>query len=218
MTIRDLGEQLTKCHWLVNENFALIGEQNIFEIEKLVRGKGHDGYLMTYFNQAKCFSNMNLSAGARQIKNSPNAGGSSVESEVLSFEIFKVGYNAKLLKTEMQVPYFPAGGSLTDYVMKMFDQIIGVSVTRAMKFDGAEFTIDDADYLLRKKLRGIHQAAKNSLFKWSKQLLHVWLFDESVECALLQAWSDLDVGLKRDTILVLTLATNSREIFFNKIL
>ena len=83
----------------------------------------------------------------------PNAGGNSVESETLSFEMLKKSFNAKLLKTEMEVSYWPMGGSITDYVCYMFDSIIGVSVTRAMKYNG-EFTYEDANKLLVKKLKG----------------------------------------------------------------
>lgn len=216
MPLCDLVTELTKFDWIVNGNFTLISEQNVFQVEKLLRDKYNNGYLMTYFDQTKSYSNMKLSDEAVQIKETPNAGGSSVESETLSFEIFKACYNAKLLKTEMQVPYFPEGGSITDYVINMFDKVIGVSVTRAMKFDGAEFTLEDADYLLRKKLRGVRQSSKNSLLKWDKQMLHVWLFDENVEFALLQAWAELEPEVKQNTVMVMTLAANSKEIFVNQ--
>lgn len=116
----------------------------------------------------------------------------------------------------MEVTYFPEGGSITDYVMRMFDSVIGVSVTRAMKFDGSEFTVENAEKLLRKKLRGIRQSSRNSLLKWDKQILHVWLFDENVVYALLSAWADLETELKTNTVMVMTLATNSTEVFVNQ--
>ena len=53
----------------------------------------------------------------------------------------------------MEVEYFPEGGSITDYMVRMFDQPLGVSVTRAMKFRG-EFDVEDAQRLLNKKLNG----------------------------------------------------------------
>ena len=53
----------------------------------------------------------------------------------------------------MEVEYFPEGGSITDYTCKMFDTTLGVSVTRAMKY-GGDFTEEDADRLLMKKLNG----------------------------------------------------------------
>lgn len=54
----------------------------------------------------------------------------------------------------MEVSYFPEGGSITDYVCEIFGTKVGVSVTRAMKFWGGEFTVEDAEHLLRKKLKG----------------------------------------------------------------
>jgi hypothetical protein len=130
--------------------------------------------------------------------------------------MFKKRYNARLLKTEMEVLYFPEGGSITDYVIYLFDRVIGVSVTRAMKFNGVEFTLEDANVLLRKKLKGIKQSSRNSLLKWDKQLLHVWLFDENVVYTLLSAWADLEPELKGNTTLVMTLAKNSTEVFINQ--
>lgn len=53
----------------------------------------------------------------------------------------------------MEVSYFPNGGSITDYVCEIFQETIGVSVTRAMKYRGT-YTFDDAYHLLNKKLRG----------------------------------------------------------------
>lgn len=57
-------------------------------------------------------------------------------------------------QTEMEVEYFPMGGSITDYVCEIFQHKIGVSVTRAMKYMGGEFTHEDAITLLNKKLNG----------------------------------------------------------------
>lgn len=159
---------------------------------------------------------MRLTFESLLIQNTPNAGGSSVESETLSFEILKKYFNAKLLKTEMQVEYFPEGGSITDYVVYLFDRIIGVSVTRAMKFDKSEFTVEDAVYLFTKKLKGILQSSRNSLIKWDKQILHVWLDDERSLENLENAWLSLDSNLKSNTVLLLTYAPNSREVFFNQ--
>ena len=58
------------------------------------------------------------------------------------------------LQTEMEVSYFPEEGSITDYVCEIFGTKVGVSVTRAMKFRGGDFTEEDAEHLLNKKLKG----------------------------------------------------------------
>lgn len=58
-------------------------------------------------------------------------------------------------QTEMEVSYFPEGGSITDYVCDIFGTKVGVSVTRAMKYRG-EYTEEDATNLLTKKLKGTY--------------------------------------------------------------
>ena len=201
----------------INENFTLTSNKNIFEIERILKNNNQNNQtITTFFNQMKLYKNMRLTFESLLIQNTPNAGGSSVESETLSFEILKKYFNAKLLKTEMQVEYFPEGGSITDYVVYLFDRIIGVSVTRAMKFDKSEFTVEDAVYLFTKKLKGILQSSRNSLIKWDKQILHVWLDDERSLENLENAWLSLDSNLKSNTVLLLTYAPNSREVFFNQ--
>lgn len=211
------GEEKKYLNLFINENFTLDCNKNIFEIEKIIKAKNSTNCaIITYFNQNRLVKNMRLTFEASLIQHTPNAGGSSVESETLSFELFKRYLNAKLVKTEMQVSYFPEGGSITDYVMYIFDSIIAVSVTRAMKFDRTEFTFDDAVFLLKKKLRGILQSTRNSLIKWDKQILHVWLDDERSIASLEKAWFILDHALKSNTVLFLTLATNSYDIFYNK--
>lgn len=172
--------------------------------------------MITYLNQMKSFRKMTLTGEAGRVRNTPNAGGSSVESETLSCEIFRKCYNARLLKTEMEVGYFPEGGSITDYVLLLFDRVIGVSVTRAMKFDGTQFTVEDAAALLGKKLKGIKQSSKNSLLKWDKQILHVWTLNEDTAFSLVSVWIDLEPDLKTNTVMVLTVAQNSRELFVNQ--
>ena len=70
-----------------------------------------------------------------------------------SYELFHRCYGAQLLKTEMEVDYFPEGGSITDYTCELYGTLLGISVTRAMKYKG-EFTLEDATKLLEKKMNG----------------------------------------------------------------
>lgn len=156
---------------------------------------------------------MKLTPDAVKMQTSQNAGGSSIESETLSCELLKKCYNAKLLKTELEIVYFPEGGSMTDYVVLLFGKMIGVSVTRAMKFDETDFTVEDANSLLRKKLEGINQSSKNSLIKWHKQILHIWARNGKILFPLLSAWIDLDLNIKKNTVLMVTVAEKSKEIF-----
>ncbi len=202
----------------INENFILTSEQTLFEIERLVTRTNENGWIVTVFRQAKSFDKMNLSAEARRIVNTPNAGGDSVKSEAMSFELLNKFFNAKLLKTEMEITYFPQGGSITDYVLLMFGRVVAVSVTRAMKYGkNAVFTNEDAHLLLKKKLKGVKQSSKNMLFPtWEKQILHVWVYDENIARTLYDAWNEMDDDIKMNTVVLVTLAQNSSELFINQ--
>jgi hypothetical protein len=73
---------------------------------------------------------MHLSAGAQRVLTTPNAGGSSIASEALSCEVLCRVMGAQLLETEMGVVY-KGRCSMTDFVIAVGGEIIGVSVTRA---------------------------------------------------------------------------------------
>lgn len=211
-----MAKSLNYNNLLINENFLIECNETTSQVEKLISDKNKSGFIISYFHQIKPYRSIELTKEALRIQNVPNAGGSSVESETLSFEFFKKYFNAKLLYTEMEVSYFPNGGSITDYVLTMFGIKLGVSVTRAMKKNFQDFTLENAEFLLRKKLKGINQSSKNSMIKWHKQILHIWTFnDESVDILLI-AWSEIESCLKSNTVLVVTVATKSKELFVNQ--
>ena len=110
------------------------------------------------------------------------------------------------------------GGSINDYVVELFGCVIGVSVTRAMKYaDERAFSELDAEQLLTKKLNGICQSSRNSMVHWDKQLLHVWTMSARTAGILVRAWNGLDEGLlKTNTVLLVTVAKKSVEIFLNQ--
>jgi hypothetical protein len=99
---------------------------------------------------AASFRVIPLSVGACRIRDTPNAGGNSVSSEVMSFEILRLLLNAKLSRTEMELHYFPRG-KITDYSCHIGGQCMGVSVTRALRYQGV-FEPADAYKLLSKKV------------------------------------------------------------------
>ncbi|RKP06718.1 hypothetical protein THASP1DRAFT_31468 [Thamnocephalis sphaerospora] len=112
---------------------------------------------------ARSFGNVQLSSGARRVRDSPNAGGDSILSEVFSCEVVGRLLGAKLLLTEMEVRYFPLGGPMTDYVCEIGGLAISVSVTRAMTAPRRRYTRENARRLLAKKLRGILWSTRNML-------------------------------------------------------
>lgn len=157
---------------------------------------------------------MNLSADGTKIRDVPNAGGSSVISEVLSFELLQKCFKAKLLKTEMEVSYFPEGGSITDYVCEIFGTKLGVSVTRAMKFRGGKFTEEDAEHLLSKKLKGVIQSSRNTLENWNKQVLHVWSVSSDVTNTLVKVYEHLAEEIRSNTVILVTTTNKASDFIY----
>lgn len=123
----------------------------------------------------------------------PNAGGTSVYSEVLSFEMMRAAYGATLQKTEMEIEYDWMGSKKTDYSCHLDGVgVVAVSVTRALKHRGV-FTSQDAYELLYKKLRCVQGSNQNvcTLHRWERQILHVWTADETIASSLAECLSAL---------------------------
>ncbi|ELR23500.1 AAC-rich mRNA clone AAC4 protein [Acanthamoeba castellanii str. Neff] len=163
------------------------------------------------------FDQVTLTEGGRRIRDLPNAGGNSVASEVMSFEVLRASYGADLLKTEMELEYFPMGGSITDYSVLLYDLHIGVSVTRAMKYNGT-FTEEDGLRILRKKLEGVIQSSRLVMDPFHKQVLHIFAEKEYIADVLEDLYNtspEITDDIKSSTLVIVTVATNSPWIFYN---
>jgi len=161
----------------------------------------------------------NISQAGNLILNEPNAGGNSVFSEVLSFEILHRTFGAELLKTEMQIDYFPENSKKTDYSVMLNNKKIGVSVTRAFHFMGDEnYTDLDARMLLRKKLNGVICSSDcvSESDSWEKQILHVFVRSDRVAQILMQEYRKMKSTFKSNTIVFITVAEDVNCIFFEK--
>lgn len=129
----------------------------------------------------------------------PNAGGSSLESEALAFEVRRAllvpmprspwlvsprlccraqvlarAFDARLVMTECELSYHQPS-KMTDFAVTVFGEKIGVSVTRAFKWcpdqSSTDMTSAEARHLLRKKLKGIHSSSRNVRnMRWRKQV------------------------------------------------
>lgn len=178
------------------------------------------GFVRNTFKITTDWDKVSLTDGGNTIKNVPNAGGSSVNSEVFSFEVLNFLINAKLQATEMQLEYFPLGSKITDYSIRAGDQVLGVSVTRAMKFGGGVFDDMDAFRLLSKKLYGVNASTKAVLkrFRWKKQILHIWAESTQVADTLERVYnSQIDDDLRNNTLVVVTVCQkNSAFIFYDR--
>lgn len=138
-------------------------------------------------------------------------------SEVMSFEVLRASYGADLLKTEMELQYFPMGGSITDYSVLLYDLHIGVSVTRAMKYNGT-FTEEDGLRILKKKLGGVLQSSRLVMDPFHKQILHIFAEKEYIADVLedlYQTSPEITEEIKSTTLVVVTVATNTPWIFYN---
>lgn len=161
----------------------------------------------------------NLSPSGQLILSEPNAGGNSVFSEVLSFEILHRAFGASLLKTEMQIDYFYENSKKTDYSVMLNGKTIGVSVTRAFHFMGDDhFTDVDARILLRKKLNGVICSTDcvTERDSWEKQILHCFVRSERVAQILRQEYRKMKSHLRSNTIVLVTVVPDVSCIFFEK--
>ena len=158
------------------------------------------------FTQSAAFDAVRLSADGVALRDTPNAGGASVRSEVMSMEILKRAFGATLLATEMQAWYWPAHSPITDYVCTLNGETVGVSVTRAFHFvSSALFTAADARRLLAKKLQGVLNSTKAIVYpEFKRQVLHVFCRAQRVAELVLREYRSLGCELRGNTVLFLT--------------
>ncbi|MFT7582410.1 MAG: hypothetical protein ACI9MR_004092, partial [Myxococcota bacterium] len=149
--------------------------------------------------------------GPRRRYDGPNAGGSSICSEVMSMQLLIACEDAEFYKREVEILYDETG-AITDYAVKIEGDIIGVSVTRAYlgPFE-MNYTPDDADTLLVKKLEGVLESTQNvsDVDRWTKQVLHIWTLNDAWVDTLETVWEGLDAATKADTIVLVTVESGS---------
>jgi len=173
------------------------------------------------FVAGEVYAKSELSPGGQRLFDTANAGGSSTESEVMSYEVLRACAGAKLLKTETEIAYEPptdaAPNSITDILMEIGGKKVGVSVTRAYKPSTMPLTDTDVQNLLVKKLEGINRSSQRVLpaDKWVKQILHVFAVDQNAADAVNRVWAGMDDALKADTIVLVTRTKGGGFIYCN---
>jgi hypothetical protein len=163
------------------------------------------------------FDPTKLSPGGQTIYNQGNLGGSSLESEIISYEVLYRCELATLLKTEAEVLYQSSMGKKTDLLVSMDTFKVGVSVTRAYGFPpDAPYTVMQAYDLLVKKLSEIQLSTANvtPADAWEKQILHVIAFTSAHADAMEQAYAMVDPAVRADTVLLLTVTEGSDEFIY----
>jgi len=162
------------------------------------------------FTAGETYDRAALSPGGQTLYDAPNAGGSSGESEAISFEVLRYCEGATLLKTETEVLYQPPDDSgpntITDILVSIDGKKVGVSVTRAYKPPTQTLTDADVEDLLVRKLEGIKRSSERVLpaDKWVKQILHVFSVNKAATEAVARVWSALPPSVKADTIVLVT--------------
>ncbi|MBU0552418.1 hypothetical protein KKB55_23185, partial [Myxococcota bacterium] len=149
-----------------------------------------------------------LTEGGREIIADGNAGGSSILSEVFSYEVLHRCEGAALLKTEMEVRYQGDGGKITDLLVEIDGHKVGVSVTRAVGWPRDDpYPVAQATALLEGKLSDVLASSARVAPEdaWRKQILHILAYADQHQEALRAAYEGLDPAIKADTILLITI-------------
>ena len=173
------------------------------------------------FVMGETYDKGSLSAGGQRLFDTANAGGSSTESEVMSFEVLHHCEGASLLKTETEIAYQPPNDSgantITDLSVEIAGKKVGVSVTRAYRPPSQTLTDADVKALLEKKLEGINRSSMRVLAqdKWVKQILHVFSVNKAATDAIGRTWPTIDAAIRADTIVLVTQTTGGGFVYCN---
>lgn len=157
-----------------------------------------------------------LTSGGQEMVADGNAGGSSLESEIFSFEVLARCEGATLVKTETEVVY-DVSGSITDILVEIDGMKVGVSVTRAVGFPrDAVYPEATASALLTRKLNDIQESSAHVSAgdRWVKQILHVIAYADQHVAAMQGAYAALDPSVKADTILWVTRSDGDDEFLY----
>jgi hypothetical protein len=155
-----------------------------------------------------------LTPGGRYIVATPNAGGSSLYSEVFAFEWLARCELATLIKTETEIIY-DIEGKKADILVEIDGRRVGVSVTRAVTFPfGNDYTLEAATTLFERKLDDLQLATMQVSMddRWTTQMLSVLAYNAQHAQVAMEAWSMLDAQTRGATILVVTV-TDGDDLF-----
>ncbi|HET6610827.1 MAG TPA: hypothetical protein VFG83_02510 [Kofleriaceae bacterium] len=158
-----------------------------------------------------------LTAGGQEMIADGNAGGSSLLSEVFSFEVLDRCESATLLKTETEVNYDVPDSAITDLLVAIDDEKIGVSVTRAVGYPFEDpYTVMQAKELLERKLADIQEssASVSAEDRWAKQILAVLAYAPEHAESLHAALAEIDATVKADTIVWIVVSNGADDFIY----
>lgn len=155
------------------------------------------------------FASSLLSPGAQQILDEGTLGGSSGESEAISFDLLYRCELATLLKTETQITYLSEGGKKTDILVEIDGHRVGVSVTRALTFDFPEpcAPLDEAalSTLITRKVSDLplSKANANPADAWERSMLYVIACDAAHAAEVERLFWALPANTRGDALLLI---------------
>jgi hypothetical protein len=155
-----------------------------------------------------------LTPGGQVMVATPNAGGSSLFSEVFAYEWLARCEGAILLKTETGVSY-DVVGKIADFLVEIDGRKVGVSVTRAVAFPfGQPYTMAAASSLLTGKLDDLRVATADvsAADRWTAQLVVVDAYDAQAAQVAMDAWVALPAAT-RGTTLLDVIVTSGDDLF-----
>jgi len=158
-----------------------------------------------------------LTEGGQEILDDGNAGGSSILSEVFSYEVLYRCEAAELLKTEMEVTYTDPSGKLTASLVDFDGTQLGVSVSPAIQWHRDDpYPNRSAQNILEQKLQGVLDSTANvaAADAWQKQILHVIAYGEEHAASLATAFDAVDTNLKSNTIIWVTVSHGDDEFLY----
>ena len=162
-----------------------------------------------------------LSAGGQRIFDTPNAGGSSTESEVMSFEVLHHCDRAVIYKTETEILYAPpddaGASSITDLEVTIAGEKYGVSVTRVFRPTPTGPTDLETLDLLTRKLDGVVRSSQRVLAadRWRKQILHVFTPNAAGVAQIMRVLPQIPSATRADTIVLVTRTSGGGFIYCN---
>lgn len=166
---------------------------------------------------------------ARRVLDSPNAGGSSELSEAFSMQILHDHFGAHTIQTEMEIKYWSDHWKRCDFVTKVRNEFVAVSVTRVAtppmnrkKLGHSPkivFNREMAIHLLDKKLYGLVVARAGFMDEgYYRSWLHILCqTDEEVDI-LRSAYDELTPELQSDIEVIVTQVTgdDAKYLFSNQ--
>jgi hypothetical protein len=149
-----------------------------------------------------------------------NAGGSSNISEALSMQYMHNRFGANKFILECEVDYW-IEYKMCDYIMRVNNTRIGVSVTRAITYPfTTSFTFEHAKILLDKKIYGliVAQHSVNNRHSFSHSILHIWCYTLSSALYIKQAYQmmiDKDIDNTFDNMHIICTVCPDTYIYTN---